>query len=323
MLKRNKKLIFFAGALLMLTLVVSACGGKQYPEKEVTFVCPWSPGGSSDLIVRTMSKIASKDFPKPFVVVNRDGANGMIATTELSKTKPDGYTISLGTTGLFTTTPITQKNVTYKMEQFDFLVGLTNEPIVISVPAGSPYKTLDDLIRDAKEKNFTIRYANSGIGGVPQLALAYLFQLSGVKSEPIPFKGSAPAITAALGNHVEALACHPGEVLPHAKAGKLVPLAISSLQRFSALPDVPTMKEKGYDVDLGVKKFIFAPKGMPDDAKKLLVEKLTKAANDPEFQKTMTDAGLMVDILNGKQLEDYIKTQYPIMKKLIESMSKK
>lgn len=323
MSNRNKKLVLLTAVLLLVALVISACGGKQYPEKEVTFICPWSPGGSSDLIVRTMSKVVAKDFPKPLVVVNRDGANGMIATTELSKAKADGYTISLGTSGLFTTSQITQKNVQYKIEQFDFLVGLTNEPIVISVPASSPYKTLDDLIKDAKAKNLTIRYANSGIGGIPQLALAYLFQLSGVKSEPIPFKGGAPAIAAALGNHVEALACHPGEVLPHAKAGKLKPLAISSLQRFPALPDVPTMKEKGFDIDLGVKKYIFAPKGMPDDAKKLLVEKLTKAAKDPEFQKTMTDAGLMIDILDGKQVEDYMKAQYPIMKKLIDSMPKK
>ena len=323
MFKRKNKWLLLTGVLLMLSLVITACGGKQYPEKEVTFVCPWSPGGSSDLIVRTMSKVAGKDFPKPFVVVNRDGANGVIATTELAKAKADGYTISLGTSGLFTTTPISQPNVGYKIEQFDFLLNLTNEPIVLSVPASSPYKTLEELIKGAKEKNLTIRYSNSGIGGIPQLALAYLFQQAGVKAEPIPFKGGAPAITAALGNHVEALACHPGEVLPHAKAGKLIPLAISSLQRFPALPDVPTMKEKGFNVDLGVKKYIFAPKGMPDDVKKLLVEKLTKAAKDPEFQKAMNDSGLMMDLLSGKEVEDYMKTQYPIMKKLIESMPKK
>ena len=322
MFKGKTKWLLLTGVILMLSLVLTACGGKQYPDKEITFVCPWSPGGSSDLIVRSMSKVAGKDFPKPFVVVNRDGANGVIATTELAKTKADGYTVSLGTSGLFTTTPISQPNVGYKMEQFDFLLNLTNEPIVLSVPAGSPYRTLEDLIKGAKEKNLTIRYANSGLGGIPQLALAHLFQQAGVKADPIPFKGSAPAITAALANQVEVLACHPGEVLPHAKAGKLIPLAISSLQRFPALPDVPTMKEKGFDVDLGVKKYVFAPKGMPDDVKKTLVDKLTKAAKDPEFQKTMVDAGLMIEILTGKEIEDYMKAQYPVMKKLIDSMPK-
>lgn len=184
------------------------------------------------------------------------------------------------------------------------------------------YKTLEDLIKTAKEKNVVIRYSNSGMGGIPQLSAAYLFQLAGVKSQPVPFSGGAPALAAILGGHVEAAVSHPGEALPHIKAGKLRPLAISSTQRFPDLPDVPTMKEKGFEIDMGVKKFIFVPKGVPEEVKKVLTEALQKAAADPEFKKAMADINLMLEPMTGKEVVDYFNKQAPIMKKLIESMPK-
>ncbi|CEP69387.1 Bordetella uptake gene [Moorella glycerini] len=341
MLRLPKKLILLFSLLVITTLMITACGQKQqpnqanqvkedankaatvkYPEKEITLICPWPPGGSSDLLSRAIAQAASKNLPKPIVVINRDGANGMVATTELAKTKPDGYTIAQGASGLFVTQPFIQNNLGYKQDDFDFLIGLTNEPILLTVNANSPYKTLEDLIKAAKEKNLVIRYSNSGMGGIPQLSAAYLFQLAGVKSQPVPFKGGAPALAAILGGHVEAAVSHPGEALPHIKAGKLRPLAISSTQRFPDLPDVPTMKEKGFEIDMGVKKFIFVPKGVPEEAKKVLTGALQKAAADPEFKKAMADINLMLEPMTGKEVVDYFNKQAPIMKKLIESMPK-
>lgn len=337
MWRLNKKLTIFL-VLALMTLVISACGQKQqanqakndgnkaatvkYPEKEITLICPWPPGGSSDLLDRAIAQAANKYLPKPIVIVNRDGANGMIATTEVAKTKPDGYTIIQGASGLFLTQPFTQKSLGYKQDDFVFLIGLTNEPILLTVNANSPYKTIEDLIKAAKEKNLVIRYSNSGMGGFPQLCPAYLFQLAGVKSQPVPFKGGAPALAAILGGHVEVCASHPGEAIPYIKAGKLRPLVISSTKRFPDLPDVPTMKEKGFNIDMGVKKFIFAPKGIPDEAKKVLTEALQKAAADPNFKKAMADISLMLEPMTGKEVVDYFNTQAPIMKKLIESMPK-
>ncbi|SMB97236.1 Tripartite-type tricarboxylate transporter, receptor component TctC [Thermanaeromonas toyohensis ToBE] len=331
MKRLNKVALVFLSLFVILGLLITACGSKQqsggqtastskYPEKEITLICPWPPGGSSDIISRAIAQVASKYLNKPMVVVNREGANGMIATTELAKTNPDGYTIALGASGLFVTQPFVQKNLGYKQDDFEFLIGLTNEPILLTINAGSPYNTLEDLIKDAKEKNKVIRYSNSGMGGIPQLCLDYLFQLAGVKSQPVPFKGGAPALTAILGGHVDAAASHPGEAIPHIKAGKLRPLAISSTQRFPALPDVPTMKEKGFDIDMGVKKFVFAPKGLPEEARKVLIDVLQKVASDPEFKKTMEDNNLMLEVMSGKEVVEYFNKQAPIMKKLIESM---
>ena len=299
-----------------------APASAAFPEKEITLICPWPPGGSSDMLSRAIAQGMKNSLPKPVVVVNRDGANGMIATAETVRTKPDGYTLTQGASGLFLTQPFVQKKLEYKQDDFDFLIGLTNEPILITVNAGSPYQTLEEMIKGFKEKNQVVRYSNSGMGGFPQLCPAYLFNLAGVKSQPIPFKGGAPALTAILGGHVDACASHPGEAYPHIKAGKLRPLAVSSLKRFPALPDVPTLKEKGYDIDMGVKKFIFAPKGVPEDARKTLVEALQKASEDPGFKKTMADIHLMLEPMTGKEVVAYFNAQAPIMKKLIEEISK-
>ena len=313
--------ILAIGSLWILSLGIMPAEAK-FPEKEITLICPWPPGGSSDLLTRAIAQATKSYLPKPMVVINRDGANGMIATAEAVRTKPDGYTIIQGASGLFLTQPFVQKKLEYKQDDFDFLIGLTNEPILLTVNINSPYKTLEEMLKGFKEKNQVVRYSNSGMGGIPQLCLAYLFNWAGVKSQPIPFKGGGPAITAILGGHVDACASHPGEAYSHIKAGKLRPLAISSLKRFSALPDTPTMKEKGFDIDMGVKKFIFSPKGMPDDVRKTLVDALQKASEDAGFKKAMADIYLMLEPMTGKEVVDYFNAQAPIMKKLIEEITK-
>lgn len=327
----KKSLLTGIVAVFMAVGLLAGCGGGEtkkdaaatkFPEKEITLVCPWPPGGSSDLLTRAIAQAANKHLEKPMVVVNRDGANGIVATTDLAKAKPDGYTISLGVSGLFTNQPYVQKSLGYKQDDFDFLMGFTNEPILLTVNADSPYQTLEDLLKDAKEKDTVIRFSNSGLGGFPQLCLTYLFQLSGVKAQAVPFKGGAPALAALLGNHVEAAASHPGEAIPHIKAGKLRPLAVSSLTRFYALPDVPTMKEKGFEIDMGVKKYIFAPKGLPKDVRDKLIDVLKKVHEDADFKKYMIDVNLMVEPLTDKELVNYFNTQGPVMKKLLEEMPK-
>ncbi len=310
-------------SLLLWALFAGGTAAAAFPEKEITLICPWPAGGSSDLITRSISQAMGKHLPKATIVVNRDGANGVIATTETRTAKADGYTLIQGTTGLFTIQPLTQKNLGYKMEDFDFLIGLTNEPILLLVHADSPYKTVEDLIQDAKKENKIIRFSNSGLIGLPSMAGSYFFQKAGVKSQPIPFKGGAPALTAILGKHVDAHVNHPGDCMPHIKSGALRPLVISAPQRFFSLPDVPTMKEKGYDIDIGVRKFIFAPKGIPADVQKLLAASLQKASEEASFKKAMADAYLMLEPMTGDQVRKHLLDTLPVVQKLMDEMPKK
>ncbi len=320
---RLRSFLCLALAVGFVTLPGWNTSEAAFPEREITLICPWPAGGSSDLICRTVAQAAAKHLPKPMVVVNRDGANGVVATTEAKTARPDGYTILQGTSGLFLTQPLTQKNLGYQMDDFDILLGVTNEPILLLVHADSPYKTVDDFIAGAKKENAVIRFANSGTGGIPALTGTYFFQKAGIKSQPIPFKGSAPALTAMLGKHVDAGVVHPGEAIPQIKAGSLRPLIVSSPKRFSALPDVPTMREKGFDIDMGVRKFIFAPKGIPAEVQKALLTALQKSIEEASFKKAMEDAHLMFEPLTGEQVKGYILTNLPIVKRVLEEIPKK
>lgn len=170
---------FLTLTVFLLLLFCPDPASAKFPEKEISLVCPWPPGGSSDLITRTMAQVAKKYLAKSVIVINRDGANGVVATTENVRTTPDGYTILIGTSGLFTATPLVQKNLGYKRDDFEFLVGMTNEPMVFTVHQNSSYKSIEDLVRAAKEKNLVIRYSNSGLGGIPSSAPPISFRWPG------------------------------------------------------------------------------------------------------------------------------------------------
>lgn len=309
-------------ALLSVTALTGHVSAQEaFPSKEISLVCGYAPGGSSDLIDRALAHSMNKTLGKPVVVINREGANGTISLAEAAKAKPDGYTLVHGVSGHFLTEPLINKGVRYKQENFDLLMNLTTEPIVLTVNANSPYKTWEELVKFAKESGTVIRYATSGVGSLVQLSAASMFKEGGIKAQPVPYKGNALSVAAILGGHVEVGTSHPAEILPHVKAGKLVPLIISSATRFGELPNTPTMKEKGFNVDLGVKKFIMAPKGLPEGVKKTLADSIAKAVDDAEFKKKMEDMNIMIEPMDAKQFEAYIESQKPIIAKLVEEFS--
>lgn len=318
-MKRSRVLSALAASLIAVSLL-AGCGNKDagksakpsFPAKEINLVCGYAPGGSSDLIDRALIQSMNKSLAHPIVIVNRDGANGTVSLADVAKAKPDGYTLVHGVSGHLLTEPIINKGVRYKQEDFEFLMNMTTEPIVLTVNANSPYKTWDDIVKASKEKSVVFRYSTSGMGSLIQLSAAYMFQQGGINAQPVPFKGNAPAVTAILGEHVEIGTSHPAEVLPHIKSGKLIPIIISSSTRFNELPDTPTMKEKGFNVDLGVKKFIMAPKGLSPEIKQVLTTSMRAAIEDPDFKKKMADLHIMIDYMDAKQLEDYINVQKPI-----------
>lgn len=319
------KMLLLVCIATVAAFFISACGmtgqdnAKQqpkYPEKEITLVVPWSAGGSSDLLARALTRAANKTIGKPIIVVNREGAGGGIATSEVAQSKPDGYTVAIGASGLFTTQPFLKK-VNYQISDFDFLIGISDEPVLLTVRADSPDKTLADFIKRAKAEGKVVKYGNSGMGTVPHLCLAYLFQLAEVNSQPVPYKSNTPALAALMGGHIDVSAAHPGEAIPQIKAGKIRALAISSTKRFDSLPDVPTMQELGYKIDMGVKKFVMVPKGMPAGTRTVLVNTFEQAAADPEFVKAMKDIYLALDPMDGAQVAAYLNREAPLMKKLI------
>ncbi|OCN01883.1 hypothetical protein A7X67_03075 [Clostridium sp. W14A] len=288
----------------------------NFPKKPITFIVPWAAGGTSDGQVRAIASLGQKYFGVSCSVVNRDGAGGTIATTEFANTKADGYMVCLEACGVFTTQPFIKNNIKYSMDDFKPIIGTTIEPIVMVASKVSGIKSLDDL----KKRSGTVSYGFSGAGSLPQLSQQKFFEMSGIKSSPVPFGGSAPTITALLGSHVDVAAAHPGEIAQYVKSGDMIPLGIFSPERDSreSLKNIPTFKEQGYDIDMSVWKFLMVPKDTPDDIANYLTDTLTKIEKDPEFTKYCENNTLAISGYQPDEIVKKIKDEAAVNKELLK-----
>jgi tripartite-type tricarboxylate transporter receptor subunit TctC len=277
-----------AAAGLMLT----ACGGVQtstgsgsgdgWPSGTVEMYVGASAGGSSDLISRAVSKGLSDDLGASFPVINREGANGALAAAEVANAPADGSKIAIQNASLYTITPlaVSPDEVT-NIDDFDVVYGISRDDYVLVTSPASGLKTIQDM----QNANRTIRYGTTGVGTGAQLSAALLFKSSNVPSAAVPFDGGAPALAAVLGNQVEVASIQVGEAIENIQSGKLVPLAVFGPDRISYLPDVPTAKEQGLDVEVTQYRFMTVPKGTPQEARDKLVEGLKATFATEGYQK--------------------------------------
>jgi tripartite-type tricarboxylate transporter receptor subunit TctC len=240
-----------------------------------------SPGGSSDLISRAMSKGLSDKLGASFPVINREGANGALAAAEVGKAKPDGSVIAIQNASLFTITPlaVSPAEVT-KIDDFDVVYGVSRDDYVLVTSPASGYKTLADIEKSPR----VVRYGTTGVGTGAQLAAALLFKSTDVASQPVPFDGGAPALAAVLGNQIDVASLQVGEAIENIQSGKLTPLTVFGPERIEYLPKTPTAKEQGLDVEVTQYRFMTVPKGTPQDVKDKITEGM-KATFDTESYK--------------------------------------
>lgn len=266
----------------------------QYPTKPVTMIVPWPPGGPSDIAARPLGQGLSETLGKPFVIENRGGASGNIGTAYVAKQAPaDGYTVLVTSSS-----PIVINPSLYKQMAFDparDLVPITNVlrvPLVLAVNPAVPAKNLKELLAYIKSQGGKFQYASSG-SGTPQHLTGELFRtVTKLDMVHVPYKGSAPAITDALGGHVPMLFDSTVAIVPHLKAGKLRPIAITSAKRSPLLPDVPTFAEAGMP---GVESYawygFFARAGTPKDIVDRLNADAIKVMKGPHFKNVFAETG--------------------------------
>src|SRR5690349_7247711 len=262
-------------------LLLTACGGVQnstgggggdsYPKGPVEMYVGASAGGSSDLISRAVSKGLSDKLGSSFPVINREGANGALAAAEVAKAKPDGSTIAIQNASLFTITPLAvNPDEVTKIDDFDVVYGVSRDDYVLVTNPASGYKTLKDL----QNAHSVVRYGTTGVGTGAQLAAALLFKTANVEAQAVPFDGGAPALTALLGNQIDVASLQIGEAIENIKSKKLVPLSVFGPSRIPYLPDVPTAKEQGLNVEVTQYRFMTVPKGTSQEVKDKLTEGL-------------------------------------------------
>jgi tripartite-type tricarboxylate transporter receptor subunit TctC len=231
-----------------------------------------SAGGSSDLISRAVSKGLSDNLGASFPVINREGANGALAAAEVAKAEPNGSIIAIQNASLFTITPmaVSPDEVT-NIDDFDVVGGVSRDDYVLVTNPASGYRTLDDI----KKATRVVRYGTTGVGTGAQLSAALLFKTSNVESQAVPFDGGAPALAAVLGNQVDVASIQVGEAIENIQSGKLTPLAVFGPDRIEYLPNVPTAKEQGLDVEVTQYRFMTVPKGTPQEIQDKIAEGMT------------------------------------------------
>ena len=297
-----KATLFLVLAMFFVSMVGGLCfGAEQYPTKPIQTIVPWSAGGSTDLLARTIEKVWTKYSPQPLVVINKPGAGGVSGEEYVIRSKPDGYTIYFGQgSGHDLVMPHLQKMPFDPLKDITPVARLSIHSVVVCVSTKSEFKTLKEVI-DWSKKGNKITAAVSTAAGAVDLVMRAISKRANIPITTVPFAGGAEAVSALAGGHLVIGGGHPSEVWPHIKAGRFRPIGVALEKRDGALPNVPTLKEQGINVATwGSVKGVAVPLGTDPEIIAYLESTLKKVSEDGEFKKTMTSIGQPVDYLNAK-----------------------
>ena len=316
-----KTLLGALGVAALAALGTVAPALAAYPEKPVTLVVPFPPGGSTDMIARTLGPKLGASLGQSFVVENQPGATGAIGATRVKRAPADGYTILVASIGVYATNPFLQKGLQYDpAKDFDLLTVAVRAPNVLVVHPSVPAQNVAELIDYLKKNPDKVSFASSGAGSSDHLTAALFWQRTGTTGIHVPYKGGAPAISDLIGGHAQASFQNINAVLNHIKAGKLRALAVTGDKRSAVLPDVPTLAEAGVKgVDVFSWQAIAAPRGLPKDVRDKLHAALVKALNDPEVAKNLAEQGFEVVGNTPEQFAQFLNQELARWKGVIET----
>lgn len=314
-------------AALVGTLLLAGCssGGANgatgeesaYPERQITLVVPLAAGGSTDSVARVLAQYLGEELGTTITVENRPGAGGVVATTALVREKPDGYTLQYSADTLFASEPVLRDDLGYEVDDFEFIRAIGGNSPTLAVREDSPYADLQELVDEATENGTTIRYGHVGLGSSLQLSAQRFFDLAGVDAQQIPFDGGGAALNALLAGDVDAYVSPETTITPYLDGGGVRALGVSSPERSPFLPDVPSMSELGYDVELDSLSGLYAPAGVPDDVLAVLNDALDSLAENQEFLDALADLGISVKMGPGEVVVDHITSTRKIYEELL------
>ena len=314
----NKLLLRLASAV---TAFAATAALAAYPERTVTIVVPFPPGGSSDITARTVAARLSETLGQTFLIENKPGANGGIGAAYVAKAKPDGYTLFVGSIGVFSINPVLYKNLPYEPNRdFDLLSVAVRTPNALVTRANFPANTVKEFVDYVKKNPGKVSFASSGTGSSDHLTAALFWQKTGTSGIHVPYKGGSAAHTDLIGGQVDASFQNLGSITNHAKGGKMKLLAVTGDKRDPAAPNAPTMTEGGVP---GLEVFSWqafvAPKGLPKDVTDRLVPALIAAIKDPGVTKKLNDIGFEVVGNTPAEFGKFLNEELARWKGVVES----
>ena len=307
---------------LLASLPVAAFAqGAAYPNKPVRLIVAFPPGGSTDIVARLVGQKLSERVGQQVVVDNRGGAGGTIGTEIAARAPADGYTLTMGTTSTHVIAPAIFPNVKYDpVRDFEPITLVAITPYMLVLHPGVKAKTLKEFIALVKSQPGKLNFASAGAGTTTQIAMEMLKLAAGIDIVHVPFKGNGPAGTATVGGQVQALFGSMPAVLPHAKAGRLNPIAVGTAKRSSALPGVPTVAESGFPgFEVSLWLGFFAPKGTPGPVLKKLYGELVAIAKSPEMKEPFERNGADPLTTTPAELNKLMKVELDKYKKVIKA----
>jgi tripartite-type tricarboxylate transporter receptor subunit TctC len=302
--------IYFLSTFLVMVfgLAAQSPGQEKFPNRPITIVAPFPPGGVADLTARPVAAAMEKVLKNPVVVVNKTGAAGAVGMSYVATSKPDGYTLLMALSSISIipeADKLFDRKPAYTMDQLIPIALISADPTIFVVNASRPWKNVKEFVDDAKKRPGEISYSSSGVYGTLHMATEMLSHAAGISLKHVPYGGAGPALTAILGGHVDTLASGPAVVIPHIKAGKLRPLAGWGDKRVAALPDVPTFKELGYDIEFYIWAGLFAPRGTPAPVMKVVRESVKEAVSTAEFKSAMEKLQTPIAYLDAPEFQKF------------------
>ena len=301
-----------AASALTFAPYASAFAQDAWPTRTINMIVPFPPGGQADLAARPVAAALEKLLGKSVIVENRGGGGGSIGNAAAARAAPDGYTLLMSLSSLVVLPEadrIMGRAPSYEANQFTPVARVLADPTLLAVPATAPWKTLADLIDDAKKRPGVIPYGSSGAYGTLHVSMEMFASAAGIKLLHVPFQGAGPAVKALLGGEVQALASAPGVLKAHVDAGTVRVLANWGGERIASFPDLPTFKELGFtDVEFYIWAGLFAPKGVPAPIIARLGEAMKTAMAQPETTKAFEAAGSPPAYLDAAAFQRFIET---------------
>jgi tripartite-type tricarboxylate transporter receptor subunit TctC len=296
-----------------------------FPQKAITMVVPFPPGGLADIVGRPVAEAMSRDLGQPVVIENKPGAGGGIGMGQVAKAKPDGYTVVMALSS-YSVIPeadaIIGRAPLFAYSDLRPIARYTADPTVLAVRADSPWKTVKDFVEDAKKRPKAINYGSSGNYGTMHIPMEILAQNAGIQLTHVPFTGAAPAVLALLGGQIEAVSTGPATVLQHVKAGKIRVLGHWGNGKLESMPEVPALKDTGYNAEYAQWSGLFIPAGTPEPVAQRLRAAAKFAANDAKVKEVITNAGSPILFMDSPEFERYVQSDVKRMGDVVKKIGK-
>jgi tripartite-type tricarboxylate transporter receptor subunit TctC len=316
-----------AGAAALALASLSALAADPFPAKEIRFIVPWNAGGSNDISARTLAQIAAEDGVR-IVVENVPGATGAIGMTKVANAEPDGYTLGMGTSS--TLALIAQGLTPLRNEQFAPIARVTTDPLILLVPANSPYGTLESFLAHMKANPGKVSIGIPGTNNLNHIFAVMTGRAAGVDTLAVPYTGGSKVMADLAGKQIEAGVLKPSESKSQIDGGLVKPIAVFGNERIKSLPDVPTFKEKGYNVfpygPLVQMAYIVAPAKTPPAVREKLIAMFQKWIRSDKYKASSEAGGAVVDDLTGaaltKEIDNVQKSLNEVGKKVFVAAKK-